>query len=127
MTRDLPQAQERFQHLDLGLVDPLCRDPRQQRLAIMLAQLVVKGALILIQLAEDRLLHLFRQIASHLLLRSPEDKWLQRPRQQQSAVIIQRAAGAVHIKRARCPEHPGIQKFEQAPKLAEMILHRRAG
>ena len=71
MTRRLPQPEEGFENVHSRLLDPYLFDPAQQRLAVVRAQFIVKGALDLIQFAIDGLFRFRRQLLSNLLLRAP--------------------------------------------------------
>ena len=93
----------------------------------MPAQIVVLLALRALQFAEDRLLGLLRQFPRHLLLRPPQDERPQRvasSRRASSPGIARQPAR--HLQHLRLAQHPRIQELEQAPQLADMVLHRRA-
>ena len=65
----LPQTQQCLEHVDLGLAETVPRHPLQQRRAVERPQLVVRGALRLIELAVDRLFGARRQLGRDLRLR----------------------------------------------------------
>src|SRR4051812_49395710 len=92
----------------------------------MLAQLVVQFSLRRFQLAEDGLLEFLRQIAGDLRLGAAKNEWAKRTRQELSAfgVLLLSDQRAKHRSAA---EHAGVEEFEEAPQLANVIFNRRAG
>ena len=81
MTRRLAQPQQRLEDLHLRSVDAVARDPREQRFAIMRAQLVVMPPLRRLELAVQRLLGPSRQLRRDLFFGPPQDERPQRARQ----------------------------------------------
>ena len=74
MAGGLAQAQEGFEHLDLGTGESHLLDVFRERGLIVTAELFVELALGALENAKDRLLALGREIPKHLLLRAPEDE-----------------------------------------------------
>ncbi len=84
----MPQAQQRFQDLDLGLVDALDFDSLQQGIAIVLAQFVVELALGRLHLAVNGLLGFRGQLASDLFLGPAQDERPQRAGQKAAGFFV---------------------------------------
>src|SRR5690242_12929195 len=93
----------------------------------MLAKIVVELALRRIQLAMDRLLDPLRQLPGDLTLGPAKDERLERTRQQRARVIVDLLAAArCHLEHFGAAEHPGVEEFEEAPELSQVILDRRS-
>src|SRR5262245_48557544 len=122
MARSLTEPQQRLEDLHLRSVDAVARNSRQQGLAIVGAQLVVMSALRRLELALQRLFGAPRQLGRDLLLRPAKDEWAQRAREPFEIFVSPHAGGAGVLKRFRRSEEAWVQKLEQAPELAQMIL-----
>src|ERR1700722_13430662 len=126
MARGLAQTQQRFEHHDLALSESDLFVPGKEGLAIMIAQFVVKFPLVGVEIAIDRLLQFLWKFAGHLVLGAAENKWAQGVSEHLSGVGVETSRRAGRREGAAGSQHPGIQKLEQAPQFAEMILHGRA-
>ena len=121
MAGGLAQPQQRFQHLDLGLRQALGLDPLEQRIAVVLAQLVVELALRGLQLAVDGLLGLGRKVARHLLLGAAQDEraadaWASSRRVSSSGL---RAAPPASLNTLAAPSMPGLRnsnRLQSSPR-----------
>ena len=109
MARRLAQAQQRFEDLDLRLVDADAIDLRQQRLAVMLAQFVVELALRVVELAVDRLLEFLRQVRRDLLLGAAEDERPQRAGEKRARLRRSGSLPANDRKTETAPSMPGLR------------------
>src|SRR4051812_34443690 len=127
MTGRLPQAQQRLEDLDLRLPDPVARDAPEQRVPVVLAQLVVELALGGFQVAVDRLFGLLGQVFRNLLLSAPEEERPEGFRQERPGLLAGFAEAAVGLADLRgLAEHARVEELEQAPQLAKVVLDRRA-
>ena len=91
----------------------------------MLAQFVVELALSRLHLAVDGLLGLWRQLrATCSLVRRRMNG--RSAREQQLAASRARDSASRRRKAEACPQHAGIEKFEERPQLAQVIFDRRA-
>ena len=122
----LPQAQQRLEDLHLRPVDAVARHAREQRLAVVRAQLVVVPALRPFELALQRLLGAARQLRRDLLLGAAQDERPQRARQPREVLVGARPRRAGALERLGGSEQARVQELEQAPQLAEVVLDRRA-
>src|SRR4051812_36223682 len=75
MTCRLSKSQECFENLYLRFVQANAVDLTEQRLAIMLAKLIVKLALRRLEIAMNRLLEFLGKILRDLRFRAPQYKW----------------------------------------------------
>src|SRR5437588_11327754 len=127
MTSGLPQAQQRFQHLDLGLRQTLVLNPLEQRVAVVLAQLVVELALDKIHFTMNGLLAFGWQFAGHLLFGSAQDERPQRLSQHSAGLFVWVAHGpARNSERTGSAKHAGVKKLKKSPKFTQVVLDRRA-
>ena len=105
VARRLAQPQQRLENLHLRAIDAVAGDAREQRLAIVRAQLVVVPPLRAFELALERLLGASRQLRRDLLLRAPQDERTQRAREPfEILVAAARASRARSLKRFRRSE-----------------------
>jgi len=88
MAGRLPQSEQGLKHLDLGFGHSVCLNAAEQRVSIVLAQLVVELALLGFHLAINGLLAFRRQFARNLLLGAAQDEGLERARQQAACLPI---------------------------------------
>ena len=81
MAGGLPQAQQGFEDVHLGLREPLFLDDSKDRCAVVVAHFVVECFLILPHRAEDRLLEFVGEFLGNFFLRSSQDERPKRLRQ----------------------------------------------
>src|SRR5262245_61963562 len=107
--------------------DTVARDAVAQRVAIMVAQFVVKFALRRFEFAENGLLLFLRKVFRDLALGAAQNKRAQGLGKQLPRLFagVSRGAASKLETRGRS-EHPRIQEFKQAPQFAQMILYRSA-
>ena len=84
----LAQAQQRFEDLDLAASEPLLADALEQRAAVVAQELVVERALRPLELAEDRLLGLGRELGRDLVLGAPQDERPQAAREDRELGVV---------------------------------------
>ncbi len=96
-------------------------------LPVVVPQLVVEPALFRRQLAVEGLLDFGRQLRGDLLLGAAQDEGAQGAGQQLPGLggRIAQLLGA-RVQGGGGSQDPGVQELEQAPQLAQMVLHRRA-
>src|SRR5690606_33044975 len=127
VARGLTHAQERFEDVELRARHALRGDRGHDGRLEPIADLLVDLPLLGLHLAEDRLLDLLRQVGRDVLLLAPEDE-----RTERTSKVAERRrrdvlSGSEALpERILAPEHAGIQEVEEAPKLDEVVLDRRA-
>src|SRR5262249_32856270 len=123
MAGGLAQTKQGFEHVDFGLRQAIGFDAFQQRIAIVLAELIVEFSLQRFELAVDRLLCLGRKLACNLFLGATKDEWTQSVRQQTARVLVGAAAGDTsEFEDAGDAQHAGVEELKEGPKLAKMVL-----
>ncbi len=126
MTRRLAQPQQAFEDEHARAAEAFAIDAVHDRFAERHAQLIVVVALRPFELTVDGLLDLRRQVGRHLRLGAAQQERTERLRQDAPALRI--AVRLVQlVERLRRSEQARIEEVEQAPQLAEMVLHGRAG
>ncbi len=124
----LAEAEEGFEDLDFGTGEALAVDLLQQFLAIAGAEVVVELALRGFELAVEGLLVFGREIGGDLFLGAAEDEGAEGAGEHDAHGLIGVAEGAVGAgEDAGVAEHAGVEKIEEGPEVAEMILDGSAG
>ncbi len=124
MAGGLPQPQQRLEHGDSRAADAHPADPPGEFGPEVLAEFVVGLPLGLAEFDEQRLLGLLRKIGEHLRLRPPQQVGAD------GAGHDLRAAASVGEKLPQpggAAELSGVEKFEDAPEFADVVLDRCAG
>ena len=110
MARRLAQAQQGFQHLNLGAVHADRFDRLEQRLAVVIAQFVVELALFRLQLAVERLLGFLGQVLGDLLLGAAQDEGPQALGENGAGFRVRVArAPPASLNTEACPSMPGLR------------------
>ena len=123
----LAESQEGLEDVDLRLGQAGLGDLLGDRQAVVVAQLAVALLLGALQVAVERLLGFGRQFGEHLALGASEDEGGQRPAEQGQAFALGREVLGDPLEDRRAAEHARIEKLEEAPELAEVVFHGRAG
>ena len=125
MASRLAQAQQRFEYLKFeSALGPIVGFRLEQTRAVVIPHLVVKFSLARFEIAINRLLGFGRQLFGDLPLGPAQDERAQGPRQYFAGCDVGIAPDGAEYRGTA--EHAGIEKLEQAPELAEMVLHGRA-
>ncbi len=125
MTRGLAQAQQRLEHLDLGLRQAFLGHALEQRRLVVLAQLVVERALLEAELAGARLLGALGQLGRDLGLGAAEQEGAHRLGDERDALAVGGARRGEVLEDRGAAEHPRVEELEERPQLAEVVLDRR--
>src|SRR5262245_65767228 len=94
MERGLSQSEQRFERLHLRFPDAVTGDDVEQRVTVMVAQLVVELALFRFEFAEDCLLLFRREVFRYLALGAAQDEGAQGLSEQLSRLFIGVSPGA---------------------------------
>ena len=122
----LAQPEQRLEHLHFGLLHPLGVHLAQQALPVVIAQLAVLRPLPGAQGAVQGVLGPRRQFRGHLGLGPPQHKGpdgLRKQHPARGAVVpglLLDVTEGTHFA-----EHSRVQKLEEAPELADVVLDRR--
>src|SRR4051812_3002647 len=122
----LAQTEQRLEDVHARLVDAAFPDAAEERQAVVIAKLVVLRLLLPFELAVQRLLDPFRQLWGYLLLRAAEEQRAQSARERLAAFGGRRLRAERFGERTAGAEQSRIEKFEEAPELAEVIFDRCA-
>src|SRR5262249_48598371 len=115
-----------LQDLHPVLLDSQIIHSSEQRVTVVIAQLVVELSLVAFQFAIDRLLDLGGQLARDLIFGSPENEWPQRFGKN-AGRFRGRCSGDLCWKDVGAAEQPRIKEFKEAPKVPEMVFDRSSG
>ena len=119
----LTQPQQRLEHRDPRPPDAHAADPARQLQTVVLPQFVVGLSLFLAKFTEQCLLGLLGQIGEHLRLGAPQEVGSDGTGHHLGA---RAAARQKPLESCGAAELAGIEKLEDAPELADVVLHWRA-
>ncbi len=127
MTGRLTQAEKRLKHLKPVAGPGAGVRLAKQFVAVVTLQFVVLLALFAFQFAIDGLFRFLGKLAGNLLFGTAQDERPERLGEHEprifARVLGQPSGGA---QDAGLAEHTGIEKLEEAPELAQVVLHGRA-
>ena len=126
----LAEPEKGLENVDLEAVDAVALDASEQLLLVVLAEPVVEGLLLALEVAGHGLLAARGELRGHELLGAPEEEGTEgAPKDGGPCAGVGRArAGAGRfLERFRAAEHAGVEELEDGPEVVEPVLDGRAG